>query len=275
MRLRVRRSPRVASGDGPGSAMSDIDAVPGWYGKLPTLGDFASRRLGADFIEPWDLWLGDGMAAQREVLGEAWLEAYLASPVWRFVLMPGTVPSLAPQRPLAGVLMPSVDRVGRYFPLTIVAGLPRVPRTAPEMELLLGWLHRLEDVALDALHEDWSIDELETVLAQLPPALDDVNAWPEHLAAPRAALLQALESDATFVPLDAVKSRAELASLWAASLSRAGADAWAQAAAGRSFWLSDNPDAPRLLVARGLPGRDEFIQMLGATGREPNADTTF
>jgi type VI secretion system protein ImpM len=255
--------------------MSPPVTVPGWYGKLPTLGDFASRRLEADFVEPWDLWLGEGMAAQREALGDAWLEAYLNSPTWRFVLMPEVLPSLTPQRPLAGVLMPSVDRVGRYFPLTIVAGLPSVPRSAAGIEQLLGWLHRLEDLALDALHEDWTIDDLERELENLPPAIDEALVWPEHLAGPRAALAQALESDAAFVPIDAVKSRAELASLWAASLAESSALAGERAVAGRSFWLSDNPESPRLLVVRGLPARDEFIQMLGATGREPAATTTF
>src|SRR5436309_2709465 len=143
--------------------------IPGWYGKLPTLGDFASRRLGGDFIEPWDAWLGEGLGAQRDRMGDAWLEAYLASPTWRFVLMPACLPGLAPPRALAGVLMPSVDRVGRYFPLTLVTDLEPLPASAGACEALLGWLHRLEDLALDALQDDWSIDELEQALAGVEP----------------------------------------------------------------------------------------------------------
>ncbi len=255
--------------------MTDIDATPGWYGKLPTLGDFASRRLGADFIEPWDLWLGEGMAAHRETLGEAWLEAYLQSPTWRFVLTPGVVASLQPQRPLAGVLMPSVDRVGRYFPLTIAATLPHIPRRANEMEQLLVWLHRLEDLAVDALQDDWTIDQLEDALAQLPRPLDPALAWPAHLHATREALVAALHDDATFVALGEVKSRAELASLWAASIAGGAAVPPPETIARRSFWLSDNPQAPGLLVARGLPERSAFIRMLGAVGREAAATTTF
>ena len=256
--------------------MSDIDAVPGWYGKLPTLGDFASRRLGSDFIEPWDLWLGEGIAAQRAKLGEGWLDAYLQSPVWRFVLLPGALPSLTPQRPVAGVLMPSVDRVGRYFPLTIVAGLPRVPSSASEMESLLGWLHRLEDLALDALNDDWSVDELEQALDALPAALPDgTSNLPEHLAEPFTAMGQALQSDGRFIAIDGVRGRAELATLWSASF----ADALPQTAVatpgGETLWLADNPEAPRMLVARGLPATDAFIEMLGAEGREAAAPTIF
>ncbi len=255
--------------------MSGPDAVPGWYGKLPSLGDFASRRLGADFVEPWDLWLGEGLAAQRETLGEAWLDAYLQSPVWRFVLLPGVIASLAPQRPLAGVLMPSVDRVGRYFPLTIVATLPRVPRRAQEMEQLLGWLHRLEDLALDALQDDWTIEQLDAELVALPPPLDPGRQWPEHLQATREALLAALQEPAAFVGLGEVASRAELADLWAAALAPPPATPAPAAVGGRSFWLADNPQAPQLLVARGLPDRAAFIRMLGASGREAGVTTTF
>ena len=111
--------------------MSLDDATPGWYGKLPTLGDFASRRLEADFIEPWDVWLGECMQAQRDAMGEAWLDAYLHSPPWRFLLMPGVLDGKEPQQMLGGVLMPSVDRVGRYFPLTIVAARSRSRRARP------------------------------------------------------------------------------------------------------------------------------------------------
>ena len=109
---------------------SDVARVPGWYGKLPTLGDFASRRLEADFIEPWDLWLGEALQAQRSAYGEGWLEAYLETPPWRFLLSPGALRGVRPELAFAGVLVPSVDRVGRHFPLTLVASLARLPELA-------------------------------------------------------------------------------------------------------------------------------------------------
>jgi type VI secretion system protein ImpM len=255
--------------------MSDLEATPGWYGKLPTLGDFASRRLPADFIEPWDLWLANGLAAQRDLLGEGWLDAYLASPVWRFGLMPGALGPKEPAHPTVGVLMPSVDRVGRYFPLTLATGLPRLPGSVPELEFLLGWLQRLEDVALDALQDDWAIDDLERVLEQLPPPLDASLAAPEHLWGPRGALVQAIETNGSFIAIDAVRNRSELASMLAGALTQLGAGALQQVVAGASFWLADHPEQPRLLVSRGLPGRDEFVQMLGASGRESDAATIF
>lgn len=251
--------------------MSDASTVPGWYGKLPTLGDFASRRLDAGFIEPWDLWLGEGLAAQREQLGEAWLDAYLGSAVWRFVLMPGTMPGEAEAVVRAGVLMPSVDRVGRYFPLTIVTTLAQLPTSTGAVESLLGWLHRLEDVAVDALHEDWSIDELDAALESLPPPTAEA-ALPAHLAPAQQALAEAMAAGG-FVDVAPVRSRNDLAMLLCDALG--GGAAAPALGRGLGFWLADNPAAPRLLVSRGLPARDQIVSMLGANGREPGGETIF
>ncbi len=256
--------------------MSDDESIPGWYGKLPTLGDFASRRLSGEFIEPWDLWLGEGLAAQRETLGEAWLDAYLHSPTWRFVLMPGTFAGLEPQQALAGVLMPSVDRVGRYFPLTLVAGLAQLPQSAAALESLLGWLHRLEDLALDALQDDWSIEELDTALAELPPiSALAADPTPPASAAALVELSQALESEGSFVAIDGIGGRAELAALLGAAMGATAAAAWQQATLGKTFWLADNPEHPQLLVTAGLPRRDDFARMFGATARQPGTVTIF
>ncbi|MFW8696321.1 type VI secretion system-associated protein TagF, partial [Mesorhizobium japonicum] len=67
----------------------------------------------------WDLWLQAGLRHSRELLRERWLETYLNSPIWHFSLGAEVCGRAA----MAGVLMPSVDRVGRYFPLTLAAPL--------------------------------------------------------------------------------------------------------------------------------------------------------
>ena len=259
------------------SAATAAAAAPGWYGKLPTLGDFASRRLEPGFIEPWDAWLAAGLAAQREALGAGWVRAYLHSPAWRFVLMPGALsgglPKAAggPRSKLAwaGVLMPSVDQVGRYFPLTLVAPLATLPAGAAGAEALLGWLQRLEDVAVDAMQDDWAIEQLEGVLATMAPAFaTGASAGANPVAA-------ALDGAGGFVDLDGVRSRAELIALLVAGLGPHAGDAWQQAVAGRSFWLADHPSQPRLLVSRGLPDRAAFVDMLGARSRDADATTLF
>ena len=151
--------------------------TPGWYGKLPSLGDFASRRLDQEFIEAWDHWLASGLASWRENEPSAWLDRYLSGPSWRFVITPGVLKSTPGATAWAGVLMPSVDRVGRYFPLTLALPLARLPASPAQADTLFSWLHALDDLALDALDEDWSADQLEAELLKLggPPASADAE----------------------------------------------------------------------------------------------------
>ena len=137
-------------------------AVPGWWGKLPAVGDFAGRRLPGDFVQAWDDWLAAGLGHWRHG-AEHWLDTYLAMPSLRFVLG-GALPQ--PTSPVwAGVLMPSVDSVGRYFPLTLLSALPGVP----DAGLLCPWLDELEALAQNTLHDDWAIAALESALAALGP----------------------------------------------------------------------------------------------------------
>lgn len=88
----------------------------GFYGKLIGAGDFVRRGFPADLYGHWDAWLQRGLLTIRGQLGETWLDAYLCAPIWRFALAPG----VAGERAWVGAMMPSVDRVGRYFPLTAV-----------------------------------------------------------------------------------------------------------------------------------------------------------
>ena len=91
----------------------------GLYGKLPSHGDFLRRRASDAFVRVWDPWLQECLAASRAALGDRWLDVYLTSPAWRFVRARARAAA-----PVIGLMVPSVDRVGRYFPLTMVAELP-------------------------------------------------------------------------------------------------------------------------------------------------------
>jgi len=153
----------------PGIDLTTPPVTPGLYGKLPILGDFVSRRLPAEFVRPWDVWLQAALSASREQLGAHWLEIYLTSPIWRFVLGPGNCGNAA----LAGVLMPSVDKVGRYFPLTLAAVIDD-PRQAPAGLMLTAasWFDDLERLALSALADGIRLEDFDRELQdrRLPPA---------------------------------------------------------------------------------------------------------
>ena len=216
-------------------------SAAGWHGKLPSLGDFATRRLDGAFVQVWDAWLATGLAALARQ--PAWLDAYLAGPVWRFVLMPGALPAAVPGTApsgtaWAGVLMPSVDRVGRYYPLTIAHPLHGLPSTNAAIDSLLRWLAALDDLAADALHDDWTIAVLETELARVGPP---PSAAPGIAAADAAPMREAV----AVLPLDAGGGPGDLFAAQAAAL-------WRTAMQGRAFWHAAGQDGPRLLMSDGL-----------------------
>lgn len=147
--------------------MVPVDA-PGFFGKLPAVGDFVSRRLPREFVEPWDGWLQNAIASSRERLGQDWLDAYLTSPIWRFALSMGA----AGPAGWAGVLMPSVDRVGRYFPFTVAGRLP----DGADLFLLAretqAWFESAEELALSVLDDVApGVEGLDSDVAALGPPL--------------------------------------------------------------------------------------------------------
>ncbi|MCE2914442.1 MAG: type VI secretion system-associated protein TagF [Rubrivivax sp.] len=230
-------------------ARIDIDSPAGWHGKLPTLGDFASRRLDEAFIEAWDSWLAQGLLRLRTDGPGVWLEGYLASPSWRFLLMPGVLgagPVVG--QAWAGVLMPSVDRVGRYFPLTLVKPMAAGPASAQQMELLWHWLARLDDLAHDALFDDWTLDRLEDELARL--------GGPEWGPLPDATLRMPVGPGDWSEQADGRDA--------AASIGVQAQRAWAASAQGLAWWHA-RPDegAPRLIVSRGLPRPEVLATLFG------------
>jgi type VI secretion system protein ImpM len=135
----------------------------GFYGKLASRGDFLHRGLPSSFIERWDAWLASGIATSQQELGPAWLDAYLVSPLWRFALAPGLVGNEA----VTGVMMPSVDRVGRYFPLTVACLLD----ADADLGSLLGgpdaWYEQVENLLLATLEEGSEFEAFEAAVAAL------------------------------------------------------------------------------------------------------------
>lgn len=136
----------------------------GWYGKLPAFGDFASRRLPQEFIGDFDAWLARSILASREMLGEGWTQAYLGSPIWRFLLPPGVL-AAGQSETWAGVMMASVDRVGRHFPFIIAAPFTTGGDPSEHLPLMSRWWAGLEDVAMDALQHDLDGDAVDAELA--------------------------------------------------------------------------------------------------------------
>jgi type VI secretion system protein ImpM len=136
------------------------DAIAGLFGKLPARGDFVRENLPRDFTDSWDGWWQRGLAETQERWRDDWQAAWLEAPVWRFMLPPG----LCGESGVLGLWLPSVDKVGRYSPLTIAAAascdwLPLVGQ-------MMSFLAAAEEAGRDALEYDLApADLLERIQA--------------------------------------------------------------------------------------------------------------
>ena len=210
---------------------------PGVYGKLPARGDFITRRFSRRFVEAWDEWLGQAILASREALPERWAEIYLTSPIWRFAIGDG----ICGPNTVLGVFVPSVDKVGRHFPLTLGCEL------APDIELTAliaraaPWYRAVEELALAALAPEFGLERFDEGIAlaietvSVPPQATDVLADP-----------------GLYVPLGRDARGAELR------------QAHQPLARGRSLWWTSGSEriASCLLICTGMPSARSFTALL-------------
>lgn len=219
------------------------DDATGFFGKIPALGDFVNRRLPRQFLEPWDQWLQQVLTQSRAQLGEDWLDLYLVSPLWRFVLSPG----IAGRSAWAGVIMPSVDGVGRYFPLTLARA---VAPQADCFRLLCthDWFERLEALALSTLEDDFDMHQFEAALLSLPPPPLRLQASPN----PAGSRVDAWQLEATEASLDHAANRLLRQAMEDVFLSY-------------SLWWSAGSEHVNasLLTCQGLPPPEACAAMLG------------
>lgn len=142
-------------------------AVAGFFGKLPARGDFVGGGLSPALVAAWHAWMQQRLAESRDKLQEGWTEAWLVAPVWRFALPPGQCGTQS----VTGLFLPSVDKVGRYFPLLAAiegGGAGRDPSVPGAMQ----FHDRLEDACRLALDQDWPPDRVVASLADILPPGD-------------------------------------------------------------------------------------------------------
>jgi type VI secretion system protein ImpM len=220
------------------------DPTPGFHGKLMSKGDFVTRRVPRGFLDAWDVWLQEVVGGSRERMGEAWLEAYLNSPLWRFVLTAG----LCGEAAAAGVMMPSVDRVGRYFPLTIVAVLPTVADPALVPAGSGDWFRRAEDLVQTTLDDPFDFDRFDADVAALGlPAAPDSGLPPAPPIGVQGIRLSLVSADAVDQAMRDLGSRLLRAAYPRYSL----------------WWTSGSADLGATFIAcDGLPSAESFAAFL-------------
>jgi len=226
----------------------------GFYGKLPSHGDFLRRRVSDGFVGVWDAWLQESLATSRTALGDTWLDVYLTSPVWRFACASGACGSA----PVIGVMVPSVDRVGRYFPLTLVGELPR--DAGSPMSVALGadaFFDAAERLVIDTFEGDQiDIDTFDEQLIRLGGQLDVARLSPRVVLDAASALLDD-PADGWHVALaSAIDLRSAFDQVFAQRLN----DVYDPVV----LWWTDGSARmqPCCLVSRGLPHPDSFASLL-------------
>jgi type VI secretion system protein ImpM len=126
--------------------------ILGFWGKLPSRGDFLGVGLSKAFVNAWDAWVSASLAASQAAMGEDWQPAWMEAPVWCFRASAGYFGA----DPVSGLWMPSVDRAGRMFPLLIAA----------EGGAGAAWFLQAEDAGRAALAENLGPDALAALLPQ-------------------------------------------------------------------------------------------------------------
>lgn len=226
-------------------------AAPGLFGKVYTLRDYVTRRLPREFVDAWDAWLQAGLAESVEQLGANWRDVYMTSPLWRFGLGPGLCGGSA----WAGVLMPSIDGVGRCYPLTLAAPV----QDSESLLHLLGthegeaWFARLESLSRSALADGFDLESLEQHLQACPPPC----FTPIALALGAAAGAGPFARHIGMSSLE--QTPAALRSLGAVLLNRC--------LPSHSLWCTAGSErgigpGPALLLVEGLPPTDAYAALL-------------
>ncbi len=152
--------------------MADSTRRIGFHGKMPSMGDFVSRRLPSSFVESWDDWMQSCMAFSKESIADRWAQTYMVGPVWRFFLQSGVIGSDA----WCGLMFPSVDRVGRYFPFALVVPLEGDANASSLFLDQSSWFDDMEALALEVLKPSLQFEEWDKSLEAWPPPFRRVKA---------------------------------------------------------------------------------------------------
>jgi type VI secretion system protein ImpM len=226
----------------------------GLFGKLSAKRDFIALATPRSFLEAWEPWVQSSLSASRHQLNDRWQQAFLTAPVWRFWLGAGICGSA-----VAGAIMPSLDGMGRYYPLTLHAvadaGAPIPP---PDVDTQDEWYGMAESFLLSTLARD--------------SVFEDISSALDALAVPRTRLRAA--GDAGIASLtDDMAGMIAASGDFATSLSALSAASPEVYAAASFWWTAGGGDfPPTVLSCRGLPDPYHYSTLLtGDLGGAVNA----
>ena len=135
----------------------------GLFGKLQSKRDFIAMATPRPFLSVWEPWMQSAIATSRLQLDTEWQNNFLTAPIWRFWLgraLCGTS--------VLGAVMSSMDGVGRYFPLTVLAfAEPGEDIAPPEINSQDPWFAAVEEFLLWTLEAN-AFEAVGAALGELP-----------------------------------------------------------------------------------------------------------
>ncbi|HEX3343182.1 MAG TPA: type VI secretion system-associated protein TagF, partial [Polyangiaceae bacterium] len=146
------------------------------FGKTPRMGDFLRVGTGGPAGEALEQWVEQGLGTAETRRGRYWPSLYGAGAPYAFIFRP---PRASPTREtLVGVIKPSVDSVGRRFPLVVYAtALPRPNVPWPHvLPIALGDFFDAAATLLMEADNVTGIADMQAALTRLmPPRLADAD----------------------------------------------------------------------------------------------------
>ena len=172
------------------------DLAIGWYGKLPSAGDFVSRRLPRKLLDVLDEWLRTGVIELRARMPDAWHETFSAAPAWNCAV-PGC---LTGGITFIGLIAPSRDRVGREYPICAGVALDDEIAIRDMIADAHGWLWSLGQRVLDARDRQLPLEAFDaSVLAIALPQRHESHAG--SIGNDDLTMLQPEAADVTTLPM--------------------------------------------------------------------------
>lgn len=219
----------------------------GLFGKLPWKRDFIAIAAPRPFLHLWEPWLADCLVQARADLGdEAWRGAFRAAPIWHFHLRAD-----ARGAHHFGAFTPSMDAIGRYFPLTLVAEDEAASCEHPECETCQKWFDAAGDFLLTILDGELSREAIEAGLARLRDFALSGDGAAEPTLADGLGFYDLDQAEAAARPLETIFT--------------AGRSRHATPAFGPNYWWTLGHDAypPRAFVLHdAMPDARQFSAML-------------
>ena len=217
----------------------------GLFGKLPAKRDFIALYAPRPLLAVWEPWMQGSLSASRDSLDDAWQQAFLTAPIWRFWLgaeICGTT--------VTGALMSSLDGVGRYYPLTVFAiADPAAPIPPPDIDAQDAWFTDAEQFLLSTLDRDISYETTTAALDSLAqPACQAAPPLADGMELVKDGIVAAPAGERSFLDLCGSLRAANHSSVYAAA----------------SFWwtLGGGDYQPIGLCCRRMPDPFLFTSML-------------